>query len=93
MMKNTGSKMTVMKALRNSAGFDSVSRNRDGNVVVRSSFFYRNGITAQNFESLVRSVLNRAGLIDKYHVVESGEVWKAFSGGASVARGSHRYIP
>lgn len=80
---------TVMKTLRKSHYINAVSRNRNGNIVARRSFFYRNGKTSADFDAYVRDVLNQSGLENKYHVVESGEVWKTFKGGSSVARSSH----
>lgn len=65
--------------------FDSVSF-RDGKWTVRESFFYKHGRTA---ERVVRTVQR---LVPSAIVLDSGEVFKAFSGGQSVARGSHFYV-
>lgn len=78
----------VMRALKN--GYvQSVGRKQNGDIVARRGFFYKNGKTSADFDAYVRNVLNQSGLENKYHVVESGEVWKPFRGGANVANSSH----
>jgi hypothetical protein len=79
----------MISALRNSHAVDTVSRKPNGDIIARKGFFYRNNKSANDFEQNVRKVLDAAGFTDQYHVVESGEIWKAFKGGASVANQSH----
>ena len=78
-----------MRALKNAGYVQSVGRKQNGDIVARRTFFYRNGKTSADFDQHVRNVLDQAGLIDKYHIVESGEMWKTFRGGANAANSSH----
>lgn len=80
---------SIISTLRNSAFVHTASRKPNGDIIARRSYFYRNGKTAEDFEQHVRKVLDAACFEGKYHVVESGDVWKAFKGGASVANQSH----
>lgn len=79
----------VLRALKNAGYVQAVGRKQNGDIVARRGFFYRNGKTSADFDQYVRNVLNQAGLEDKYYVVESGEVWKPFRGGATLANQSH----
>jgi len=66
---------------------ETVGKNKDGNIVVRKGFFYTHGASAESFAHVVRLKLRAAGL--KAEVVESGEVWRPFRGGANTANSSH----
>ena len=79
----------IATVLRRSNYVQSVGRKQNGDIVARRTFFYRNGKTSADFDQHVRNVLDQAGLIDKYHIVESGEMWKTFRGGANAANSSH----
>jgi hypothetical protein len=57
-----------------------------GVYTARWSFFYRMNGTAEGKCNRVLAVFPHA------HVVDSGEVWKAFRGGASVANQSHWFV-
>ena len=65
---------------------DTVGRNKDGNIVIRRGYFYRNGMDSQKFAARVMEKLG-----DAVTLVECGDHWAPFRGGASVARGSHFY--
>ena len=78
-----------MRALKNAGYVQSVGRKQNGDIVARRSFFYKHGKTSADFEAYVQKILTQAGLNDKYRIVESGEIWKPFNGGASVAMQSH----
>ena len=49
-------------------------------------FFYTMGGTAEKYAAMVQRAFPYANILD------SGEVWKPFNGGASVARSSHWYV-
>lgn len=59
---------------------------KNGTYLVRRGFFYSHGKTAADLEGQVRAAFPGAKIID------SGEVWKAFRGGASVAQQSHWFV-
>ena len=69
---------------------DTVGKNKVGNLVVRREFFYTHGYTAEKFVQAVSAALNKADIL--YRVVDSGETWKAFRGGASTANQSHWWV-
>lgn len=59
---------------------------RDGIYTARLGFFYTGGYTAEQFANRVRKAYPTAKILD------SGEVWKAFRGGASCAQQSHWFV-
>jgi len=69
---------------------DTMAANKRGNLVLRWSFFYTMGRTAQRYVKAVTAALTDHGI--PHTIVDSGEVWKAFSGGASVSQQSHFYV-
>jgi hypothetical protein len=64
---------------------DTVSRKGDV-ITVRRGFFYTNGMTADTLAARVTRAFPQA------HVIDSGEIWKPFKGGASVAASSHWFV-
>ena len=69
---------------------DSLGKNKAGNLVARWGFFYTHGRTAEGYVTKVTALLTEAGIA--FEIVDSGEVWKDFRGGASVANQSHFYV-
>lgn len=59
---------------------------RDGVCTIRRGFFYTNGFTAEKYRGRVLAAYPNADILDY------GEVWKPFRGGASVAAGSHWFV-
>lgn len=59
---------------------------RGGVYTARWGFFYRNGGTSEKHANIVREKLPGALVLDH------GEVWKAFRGGASVGQSSHWWV-
>lgn len=64
---------------------DTVSY-RDGVYTARREFFYTHGRTADGFAAEIRAAVPRAVIID------CGEVWKPFRGGAPTHRSSHWWV-
>lgn len=64
---------------------DTVSQ-RDRIFTVRKGFFYSHGKTSDDLVAKVRTAFPDAEIVD------SGEVWKSFRGGASVTQSSHWYV-
>ena len=82
---------TVKNALETGGVYpDVIGRNKAGNIMVRKGFFYTHGYTAEKFEASVKSALDKAGI--KYEIVDRGEHWVAFRGGASTSQQSHWYV-
>ena len=65
--------------------FDTVSKYK-GVFTVRRGFFYRHGGTT---DKCVNTVLLK---IPGVKIVDSGEIWKAFNGGALLKNQSHWYV-
>lgn len=59
---------------------------RAGVYTARWGFFYSHGRTAETAVQRVLATFPHA------HVVDSGEVWKPFSGGAPTAKQSHWWV-
>lgn len=59
---------------------------KNGVFTVRRGFFYSNGFSADAYAAKVLAAFPTATIVD------CGEVWKAFRGGASVAQGSHWFV-
>ena len=66
---------------------DTVGKTKRGTIVVRRGFFYTNGMNSQKFADGVVAALAKSGIT--VTLVDSGEKWAAFRGGATVAQGSH----
>ncbi len=64
---------------------DTVSM-RDGVITIRRGFFYRMGGSSEKFAARVKEVFPNAEIIDH------GEHWAAFRGGASVRNSSHWWV-
>jgi hypothetical protein len=80
-MKN---KMTI-KQIEELVAADSTSL-RNGVFTVRHGFFYRHGGSAESYAAQVIKAVPGAVLVDK------GEHYAAFRGGASVANQSHWWV-
>ncbi len=59
---------------------------RNGVFTIRKGFFYTGGYTEQMLAAAVKKAFPTAVIL------ESGEVWKSFRGGASVAAQSHWFV-
>jgi len=65
---------------------DTFGKKRNGNYIVRNEFYYRMGRSA---EKIAESLKDKFSDIN---IVDMGENWKSFRGGASVANSSHFYV-
>ena len=99
METNNGTKMTAnlmvrarARAIRNAIGAhaDSCAMKQNGNVIVRRTFFYRHGVDAAMFRDHVVGCLSKAYV--NATVVDFGEHWAPFNGGARISRGSHWWV-
>ena len=79
----------VSKALGSLA--DSVSKRRDGSIVIRRGFYYRHGCDADTYRIAVTKKLNECDSMP-YSLKDWGEHWTAFRGGAPLARQSHWFV-
>ena len=65
--------------------FDKISRSK-GAFIARKSFFYRFDNTVDKYVDIVKK------LIPNVKIIDSGEVWKPFKGGAPIEKQSHWYV-
>jgi hypothetical protein len=84
--------MTLNRQIRAALGtlVDSVGTKANGNVVVRRTFFYRHGVDAEMVKDSLVARIKKAGL--ELNVVDFGEHWAAFNGGARTSRDSHWWV-
>jgi len=92
-------KKSLIQILKKEHVGDTVSKRKDGMIVVREGFFYRFGKDVSVLEKKVLTVCEKLGIkvtiVEfgiKVTIVESGEHWAAFRGDASVANSSHWYV-
>ena len=83
-------KTLTVKSAKANLNVDSVGKNKAGNIVVRRGYFYTFGKDAHYFKSEVCTKLNKAGI--EYEVVDYGNHFTAFRGGASVKNQSHWWV-
>lgn len=71
--------------------FDTIGVKKDGNIVVRRGYYYRSKQMSSTklADSIVR-LITATGIA--LRVVDHGEQWKAFRGGASIANQSHFWV-
>jgi alpha-amylase/alpha-mannosidase (GH57 family) len=62
---------------------------RNGVYTARRGFFYTNRKSSQDFADRIQ---NRLGQFGTVVIVDHGEQWKPFKGGASVANQSHWWV-
>jgi hypothetical protein len=65
---------------------DDLKRNKDGTYTAYKAYFYRGKNTPEGFADRIKQNLPDAVIID------SGDVWKTFKGGASVRNQSHFWV-
>lgn len=75
----------TLKQIREAFSADTYSL-KNGVFTVRRGFFYPGGFSAEAYAAKVQAAFPTATIVDK------GEVWKAFRGGASVAAQSHWFV-
>lgn len=74
--------MTTLKTVREALNPDTASV-KAGVFTIRTGFYYRHGYSSEAYAAKVKAAFPNAVIVDH------GEVWKAFSGGASTANQSH----
>lgn len=79
-MKTT--KLTEVKA----ALLPDTASVKNGVFMIRRSFFYTGGFTADGYAAKVKAAFPNAIILG------CGEVWKAFRGGAGTAKQSHWWV-
>jgi hypothetical protein len=63
---------------------------KDKNYIIRQGFYYQNGKTAKDLENRLVTELNTACI--EHKIIDSGQIWKPFKGGSTIANSSHWYV-
>lgn len=75
--------MATLKTVREHFEHASI---KSGVITVRDGFFYSGGKTAENLVNRIKAAFPDATILD------SGEVWKDFRGGAPVVKQTHWWV-
>ena len=84
--------LTPVRAVKRALGqvADTVGKTKNGTVMVRRGYFFRNGASSQTYAARVADLLNAAGV--QFRIEDRGDHWAPFVGKGSVARNSHFYV-
>jgi len=63
---------------------------KNGNILVRKGYFYSSGGSEEKLASRITPILDSMNI--KYTIVDKGNVWRSFKGGAPIAKQSHWYV-
>ena len=61
-----------------------------GNLVVAKGYYYGNGYSPQHLEDMLTKLFNKYNI--NINTIDSGDVWKAFKGGASIWQQSRFWV-
>jgi len=75
-----------IKQLKEKLSFADVVSRKDDVITVRRGFFYTHGMTSDDIVKKVKKAFPNAKILDQ------GEKWVAFRGGASVSNQSHWWV-
>ena len=78
--------MIPLKQIKDKLPYLDSYSHKDNIITVRKGFFYTMGQTTDDYIKKVKKFFPDANIID------SGEVWKTFRGGTSVANQSHWFV-
>ena len=81
---------TLLQRIKRNVSADSIYRQKDGTIIFRRGYFYRHGMTPEAFRDGISTKLKKAGI--HHTVVDYGDHWTPFNGGASLSRSSHFYV-
>jgi len=81
---------TLLQRIKRNVSADSIYRQKDGTIIFRRGYFYRHGMTPEAFRDKISSSLKKIGI--DHSVVDYGDHWTPFNGGASLSRSSHFYV-
>ena len=79
----------VRRALAENGVCDTIGKNKAGNFIARRGYFYHHGMTPESTESMAADVKTA---LPNAKIVNSGDHYAAFRGGASTAQGSHLWV-
>jgi hypothetical protein len=83
-------KKSILTILKEEVMADMISKTKSGTYMFRKGYFYRHGDTAEGFAVRVESDLKRLGFITT--LIDVGDHYADFKGGAGVKANSHFYV-
>lgn len=83
-------KTSLLKTIKENVSCDQVSKTKNGTLIFRQSYYYKMNRTADTFKHSISVQLSNLGL--SFEVLNKGDIWKPFKGGASVKAQSHFYV-
>ena len=69
---------------------DQISRDKEGNFIFRKGYYYAHGGSAEKFAENIAEQLSNIGI--NFDIVDKGDHWAAFKGGAGVKANSHWWV-
>ena len=79
-----------LRILKHHANTDSFGTNKQGETTLRWEYFYRHGRSAESYATSVQKIIDAHSL--NLMIIDSGDHWAAFRGGASTRNSSHFYV-
>ena len=83
-------KLYTFKQIKKNVICDLISKKRNGNIVFRRGFFYRHDYDATQFANRITQQLDNLKIA--YEIVDFGEHYVKFRGGALLQNQSHWYV-
>jgi hypothetical protein len=81
---------SALARIRDNVTADSIGRDSEGNLVFRRGYYYKSGGSADQFANAIARQLTELGI--DHRIIDNGEVWKSFRGGAKVKDQSHWWV-
>ena len=81
---------SVIQTIRDNISVDEISKDREGNLIFRRGFFYTNNGSAEQFAARIDNELTNLNI--PHTIVDKGQVWRPFKGGATTKSQSHWWV-
>lgn len=78
------------KLLKDHIITDMISKKRNGNFLFRKGYYYSHGMTASSYADKISEQLKKEGFT--HGVIDFGDHWAAFKGGAPLQSQSHFWV-
>ena len=85
-----GTRVKVKRLIIDELHADTINTKKGGNILCRWGYFYSHGATAEDYAMQVRKLLTNHNI--PYRIIDCGNHWAPFRGGASVANQSHFWV-
>lgn len=84
-------KQPVDRIIKDTIMADQISKDREGNYIFRKGYYYRpSKMSPDDWAEKISKRLQEAGINNS--IVDLGDIWKPFKGGASLKAQSHYYV-